>query len=301
MLKRGREHLQREGPRETIKTAIRYVSAYPVLSYIPFLLYLDRPSEPYVHEVKLYNKQFWLDRYSELINFYDYSHSVFGWYYLKHGAPNSRYFKKHGQRLERKYFFPPETSPSPEQLLEGYQNIHFYVSNRLLLGYHRYDIAQRCRDLIQEDDLSNTSVLDYGCGVTDPGVYLGQSGANVTIVDLDTRYFNLAIWRLEQRGIDHEAIRAEQTERPVDISEKFDCIIMSEFLEHVRNPRPFLELAVEQLVDDGIFYDPVGREYTHTVSTQHLKEAKTVVESEEYQRFHEGHFEHIGGNFWRKT
>jgi len=143
--------------------------------------------------------------------------------------------------------------------------------------------------------------LDYGCGVADPALYCGLRGASVTIVDLDTTVLDLAEARFEARNIEYTSYSATQTEEPISVGgQKFDFIIMSEFLEHVRNPRVFLKFTIEHLRSGGYFYDPVGRQFEHRIHQQHLKEAKETVMSAEYQRLHRKNFKHVGDNFYRK-
>jgi len=70
-------------------------------------------------------------------------------------------------------------------------------------------------------------------------------------------------------------------------NEKYDFIIMAEFLEHVRNPRLFLKFALKHLKKGGILYDSLGSIHKHGVGSDHLKEAKELMDNSDYQRFHE--------------
>lgn len=258
---------------------------------------------PQYDRTKLYGKPLWMDRYLELKHFYGESHGRFLLHWLRNGYPNTRYYGWRLGKRQRNYFGEKYDSPPPEELLAGYRAMEFHHANRFLLNYTRYHIGAASLELVDgEDDVSTYSVLDYGCGVADPAVYLGVLGASVTIVDLDTRLFDFATWRLDQRDIEPTAIRAEQTEAPVTLpNRKYDCIFMSEFLEHVRNPFPFLETVIAHLEDGGLFYDPVGTEFTHSLYGQHLKEAKEQVESPEYRTLHSENFEPIGDDFYRRT
>jgi 2-polyprenyl-3-methyl-5-hydroxy-6-metoxy-1,4-benzoquinol methylase len=197
-------------------------------------------------------------------------------------------------------FGSPGYSPPPQELLEMYDKTSFYDINRMMIAYHRYDIANDYLD-ITEKHLSNISLLDYGCGVGDPGVYLGSKGADVTIVDIGEK-LDFASWRLQKRDIEHTSIKVQDTENPVETESEFNLIIMNEFLEHVRNPKIFLQMAIDNLSSGDIFYDAFGREYTHTVNYQHLKEAKRIAESNEYKQLHKQNFNRIGkSNFYEKT
>ena len=131
------------------------------------------------------------------------------------------------------------------------------------------------------------NVLDYGCGIADPSMYLALNGTNVTIVDLDDDKFDFAVWRFEKRNLAFKSIKVTQTEKPVDLAnQKYDFIIMAEFLEHVRNPRLFLEFALEHLNDQhGILYDSLGPSHNHGVGGDHLKEAKDLMIHSDYSSF----------------
>lgn len=302
------EMRQREGTTEMYLAGINKISSsrvgrHPIFNFVTGLQYLVEPNQPFVDRTKLYGNQFWYDRFLELRRFYNSPARRFLNFYLHNGLPNTDYFQQNASELNQEYFGKPGSSPTPEDMLQGYRAIHFYAANRLMLGYHRYDLGSRFLDLINRGSAENLSVLDYGCGVSDPGILLGLDGADVTIVDLDTKLLDFAEWRLQQRGIDYSAQRAQQVEKPVELqSEGYDLIIMSEFLEHTRDPTPFLRAAIKALKPGGVLYDPVGRQYTHTITEQHLAEARDAVESEDYKQIHREHFRLMEkSNFWQKT
>ena len=274
----------------------------PLVHYVSALEYAFEPDLGIdLARVKLYELPFWASRSSELKNFYDVSDRAFLAFFLENGFPNSRYYAARLLEIEAQYFGGPEHSPSPKELFEGYANLHFRINCGLMLGGHAYAIAVEYLDLFGDRIPSELSVLDYGCGAADPAIYLATEGADVTVVDLDTRVLELARWRFDQRNLPVTAVGASQTERPVDLpDESYDFVIMSQFLEHVRNPKPFLEMAIEHLDEGGVFYDPVGTEFTHQICGQHLKEAREVVESPAYQALHRENFEHVEGYFYEK-
>lgn len=278
------------------------------LSYIPILHYLiictkiREPSPDYVDDTRLYNKHFWFDRFLEIKNFYGKNYYDFSSFYAQNGFPHrSKFVKRIVENSDDVGFGPPEYSPPPEELLEMYDKTSFYDVNRMMIAYHRYNIANEYVEIIKKNDLSGFSILDYGCGVGDPDIYLGLKEADITIVDIGEK-LDFASWRLEQREIEHTDIKARQTEEPVELRSNFDLIIMNEFLEHVRNPKVFLQTAIDKLPPGGILYDAFGREYTHTVNYQHLKEAKQVAESEEYKQLHRRNFDKMEKpNFYKRS
>lgn len=307
LLHRAMEMRQREGTVELYLAGINKISSsrvgkHPIFNFVTGLQYLVEPDRPFVDRTKLYGNQFWYDRFLELKRFYNRPKRKFLNFYFRNGLPNTDYFQQNASELNQEYFGKPGSSPSPDDMLNGYRAIHFYAANRLMLGYHQYNLGSQFLDLIDRESAERLSVLDYGCGVSDPGILLGLEGADITIVDLDTKLLDFAEWRLRQRGIEYIAQRAHQTEEPVQLQpDTYDFVIMSEFLEHTRNPTPFLRAAIQALKPGGVLYDPVGRQYTHTVTEQHLAEARDVVESEDYKRIHREHFRSMEkNNFWQK-
>jgi len=261
--------------------------------------YIFKRRSPY-EETKTREVPMYVDRFTEIYNFYDFEYGTYIAHYLTNGLPNTRYYEYNFGKLNQQYFGGELHSPEPEDLLEGYRAVSFWTANRLMLGYNRYGIASKYIELTDKN-ISTTNVLDYGCGVADPAIYCGLKGATVTIVDLDTSVLKLAEARLSKRDLEYDSYAATQTEEPVKVAEdEFDFIIMSEFLEHVRNPMVFLEFAIDHLRTGGYFYDPVGREFQHTIHQQHLKEAKETVMSVEYKDRHQACFEHVVDNFYRR-
>lgn len=282
----------------------KLVKTRPVLHYLSPLEYVTEPRINNIDHLKLYNRRFWIDRYLEVREYYGLSNRELLTIYAKNGFPNH---SKWGDKIQERdgvhqHFADDRYSPPPDELLESYRKKHFESVNRFMLGYHRYGIAEQLLELSDSPDLSSVSVLDYGCGVADPALYLASLGADATIVDLDTKVLDMATWRFDQRDLPHSHVRANQTEDPVTVDQdEFDYVIMSQFLEHVRDPMKFLQFAIEKLREGGIFFDPVGREYTHEVGGDHLPEAKETVGSPEYKQLHRSEFEQIRSDYYRKV
>jgi 2-polyprenyl-3-methyl-5-hydroxy-6-metoxy-1,4-benzoquinol methylase len=201
-------------------------------------------------------------------------------HFLVKGTTNTSYYRF---RLHQLF---EQTGLNEEKLKLAYEKAAFMYTNRLMLRYHNYKIGVLILEIADRLSLDKDEieVLDYGCGVADPSLYLALSGVTVTIVDLDDRKFDFANWRFQKRNLKVNSIRAAQTEEPIDLgNRKYDVIIMAEFLEHVRNPRLFLEFAVEHLHDQhGILYDSLGPFHNHGIAGDHLKEAKELIAHSDY-------------------
>lgn len=228
------------------------------------------------------NKKYSLykDRLYEVKSFFNKSISQMAIHYLVNGTPNTNYY-----RSKLHHIFE-ETGLDKEDLKSAYEKAAFMYVNRLMLRYHNYRLGKNILKTLEKLSLEKkqVSILDYGCGVADPSLYLALHGVNITIVDLDDIKLDFAISRFKKRNLNINYYRATQTETPVDIGpQKFDVIIMAEFLEHVRNPRSFLEFAIEHLNNEhGVLFDSLGPTHNHNISGDHLVEAKESMESSDY-------------------
>lgn len=223
------------------------------------------------------------DRFYEVTNFFNKNLFQMAIHYLVNGTPNTSYYKFRLQQIFERMGL------NEDKLKLAYEKAAFMYTNRLMLRYHNYRVGVLILEIANRLSLDKDKidVLDYGCGVADPSLYLALSGVTVTIVDLDDKKLDFAIWRFKKRNLRVNSIRAAQTEKPIDLgNKKYDIIIMAEFMEHVRNPRLFLEFAVKHLHDrHGILYDSLGPIHNHGVAGDHLKEAKEIVAHSDYPLF----------------
>lgn len=230
------------------------------------------------------NNTLYKDRFDEVRSFYQKNVGKMLLHFMINGTPNTKYYK---QRLLRNF---NETDLSKQHLKYVYEKAAFMYANRLMLRYHNYGLGKKILSLVKTLGLKKEQlqVLDYGCGVADASLYLAFHGIDVTIVDLDDSKFKFALSRFTRRNLNVHFCGASQTDLPVSLGKKkYDVIIMSEFLEHVCNPRIFLEFAINHLNDSlGILYDSLGPIHKHEVGGDHLKEAKDQMENTDYQKFH---------------
>jgi len=115
-------------------------------------------------------------------------------------------------------------------------------------------MLQLVLEVIQFLEKKNTplKILEYGCGSADPSILLLKRGHKPTICDIEGGNLSAAQKRFELRLLEVRSIGANQKCPVPFINEKFDLIIATEVLEHIRNPLKLLELIYELLDKDGI-------------------------------------------------
>lgn len=95
---------------------------------------------------------------------------------------------------------------------------------------------------------SSLSVLDYGCGTGDHVTYpLACLGHRVLGVDFHDASVREASRRYQLPAL---SFRTAEIEDLVKEGERFDLVVCSEVLEHLHEPRPFLE-AINRLLAPG--------------------------------------------------
>lgn len=97
-------------------------------------------------------------------------------------------------------------------------------------------------------------VLDIGCSQGIVSILLAEQGKNVKGIDIQEEAIDFA------KNLVHE--KYQHVENKVtfecmdfmdyEMNEKFDCIVITEVLEHLNNPKAFLEKASKLLEDNGI-------------------------------------------------
>lgn len=219
----------------------------------------------------------YLDRFIELLKFYPLSIKEFIKISKEHDFPNTDYFKNK---------FIETFGPSdPAHLLDSYRKLDKHYVLRLVLAYHRLDFIDSYLDFIFSYFSSRKlRVLDYGCGVSDIGLYFAKLGHGVTIIDLATPRFDFTKKRFEVRGLDFQSIDIQGTERLPTINEKFDLVVATEVLEHYRHPTELVNLFHCILEKDGLLLNSLGLEFSRESGADHLEESLREGDTEDYKK-----------------
>ena len=229
-----------------------------------------------------------LDRQEELKKFFGLKDTDLIKLYLREGLPSSYRFKR---KLVKAF---DRNTYTELKIKKAYGDASLLYTLRLMLGYERYSFIMPYLDTIKEylkRPFDRLNVLDYGCGVSDIGLLFMKLGAKLTLADLDDKKFNFTAWRFEKRGLRPDMIRIMDTGKYPKLEDnRYDIIIATEILEHVRNPLELLKNLTSSLKKDGLLFDSLAGEFEKEVRGDHLKEAVEIGKSKEYQDFYKKNY-----------
>jgi SAM-dependent methyltransferase len=211
---------------------------------------------------------------------------------LRHGVPAGTRFSDYLMS-----FFEGNTGPG--SLMSAYRRSALAYSMRLMFSYQRGEwLAPFVGDILRHFKcVGSPDVLEYGCGVSDMGILLSMHGAKVTCVDLDTKRLDFVLWRYKRRGLPVQIQRVQSTEdRPKLEESAYDLVILSEILEHVRDPLELITSVHASLREGGLLFCTAGSSFERKVGGDHLAEAIAIGQGDEYQRFFMSGFELINAD-----
>lgn len=185
-----------------------------------------------------------------------------------------------------------------QQIWDKYTGVKNGPMRRMFLDYNRYFEAGAIEDALESMhvDFTKLKVLDYGCGVSDYGIYFARLGAKVDILDIDKEALAFATWRFLQEGLHVTAIES------IDFA---DLVIFGEVLDHL--PDPLNTLAFYGKHARFIFTSsyPFRSDDANDVHWQHDHHPKTALTQQPACReYLEKHFTKLnfGGqrNLWTR-
>ncbi len=113
----------------------------------------------------------------------------------------------------------------------------------------------------------NLSYLDVGCGTGELTIALHEIGcANITGIDFVRRHIDKCKLLARKRGVDNAVRFICQDIHDWVPNQKYDVLISFDALEHIKNPKTFLEKMANLIVHDGLailafgpfFHSPFG-------------------------------------------
>lgn len=177
----------------------------------------------------------------------------------------------------------------PSKLFNSYKEQDPVYVTRLMLTYNRIDFIQPYLDIVKKESI--TTILDYGCGVADIGIFLSQKYKKVVdLVDLDLPKVKFAQKRFMWRGLKANIFPVNTTEKLASIEKKYDLIIATEIIEHFRYPIKMINWFYEHLNDRGLLLLSIGRNFVRERGGDHLNESFDEGNSSQFKKLFDEKF-----------
>jgi len=102
-------------------------------------------------------------------------------------------------------------------------------------------------------NVDGNNILDIGCSQGIVSILLAREGKKVLGIDINKKSIHEAEKYLQKEEKSTQELVKFQTTDYIntDFEEQFDTIILTEVLEHLMNPEPFIKKAKEDLIDNG--------------------------------------------------
>ena len=117
-------------------------------------------------------------------------------------------------------------------------------------------ILENVKKLQEETDKKDLNVLDVGCGVGNISLEISKLGCKVTGIDIDKESIEYA----KKRSIKNCTFLVSNAHSLI-IKEKFDVIICSEVLEHLKHPERLIEFVSKNIKKSGFVFISIPNGY----------------------------------------
>jgi SAM-dependent methyltransferase len=110
--------------------------------------------------------------------------------------------------------------------------------------------------------------LDYGSGIGNDALVLGEAGFDVTLADISDVLLAFAAWRCRRRGL---AVRTIDLKREAPPRRAFDLVVCFDVLEHIPKPLDVVGRIRASLQDRGllVIHAPFGADPEHPMHVVH--------------------------------
>ena len=123
------------------------------------------------------------------------------------------------------------------------------------------------------------------------GLLLACNGADVTIADLDDRKLEFATWRFRRRRVAPDVVKiGDPSSPPLLPHAKYDLVIASEVLEHVRDPLLVLKALTQASKPQSFLFDSIGCDFERNAAPDHLSSAQRIGCSDGYREFYHANY-----------
>lgn len=110
--------------------------------------------------------------------------------------------------------------------------------------YERRVLYRRAMRALEEEPLRGKSVLDYGCGPADFGLWMATEGAAVTLLDISSAAIELGERRARASGVTVRGVAADASRLGMLEDAEFDLVFACAALHHtIKYPGAVEELA----------------------------------------------------------
>jgi len=119
--------------------------------------------------------------------------------------------------------------------------------------FNDWDFPERMRWVTKRlKDQQAKTILDVGCCDGPYSLNLAKKGYKVTGINLYKPSIELANERAKKFELDAKFIQADAIE--FEPKEKFDAILLFEIIEHIPNPKSFIDKYMKMLSKNGVLY-----------------------------------------------
>lgn len=136
----------------------------------------------------------------------------------------------------------PHKSEDRNRLLRKH-NINLDIF-RAMVDYDRCSEASIINEHIKE----SVKILDFGCLVSDYGIYFAELGHDITICDKVKEFIDFSNFRFKLREKTCNSVLIDNYEMCKSLFKGFDLIIFGEVLEHLNNPIQLINYSIENEV-----------------------------------------------------
>lgn len=137
--------------------------------------------------------------------------------------------------------------------LKNFYNIYHKKNNPFykVIGKNNFtyfyllELLDLCKISIQ-----NKKILDIGCGVGTMCLYFADNNAQAVVgLDISDRAINIAQNARKSLGLKNVIFRNSELQKNIS---KFDMVLCSEIIEHIKDDKTFLSLVANNLKDGGL-------------------------------------------------
>jgi len=118
-----------------------------------------------------------------------------------------------------------------------------------IIGSPHVGVRERARLILKRIGYGDLNVLDAGCGIGLYSFEIAKRGFNVTGIDIEKEKINTAKEISEKAGIKINFLCDNLMK--IKLKDKFDIIVCSEVLEHIKNDKKVINNLSKLLTKDG--------------------------------------------------